>query len=56
MIDYQSYLPILDLESIISQANNNQDFTNAKTLIMMYILSLKKENRNLHRRLNDKNY
>jgi hypothetical protein len=49
-------LPILNLDQIISLANSKEDIFNSKNLIMTYILSLKKENRNLHKRLNDKHY
>jgi len=55
-IEYQSYLPILDLEEVIDKSQSSNDIKSAKSLIMTYIFSLKKENRNLHKRLNDRVY
>lgn len=55
-IEYQSYLPILDLEAALEQSQSLDDIKSMKSLIMTYIFSLKKENRNLHRRLNDRQY
>lgn len=55
-IDYQSYLPVLDLESLVQSSQSAADLEAAKSIIMTYIFSLKKENRGLHRRLNDRNF
>ena len=53
-IDYQAYLPVLDFENIINHCRNLEELTSAKSLILTYIFSLKKENRNLIKRLNNR--
>ena len=53
-IEYQAYLPVLELEEMINDCKNDKDIEAAKSLILTYIFSLKKENRSLHKRLNDR--
>ena len=53
-IEYQAYVPVLDFEKIVNKCNRINEIQPLKSLILTYIFSLKKENRNLHRRLNDK--
>jgi tRNA A37 N6-isopentenylltransferase MiaA len=53
-IEYQAYLPVLDLDQMISDCSTEQDLEASKSLILTYIFSLKKENRSLHKRLNDR--
>lgn len=53
-IEYQAYLPLFDFEKLINQCAKLNDLALAKGIILTYIFSLKKENRNLNRRLNDK--
>jgi hypothetical protein len=53
-IEYQAYLPVLDLEKMIEDCKSISDIEASKSLIMTYIFSLKKENRSLHKRLNDR--
>lgn len=55
-IEYQSYLPVLDLEAAMDQSQSLSDLKSIKSLIMTYVFSLKKENRHLHKRLNDRLY
>jgi len=45
---------LIELENIINQCSKLQEIQAAKSLILTYIFSMKKENRNLHRRINDK--
>ena len=47
---------MLELEESLKKSTNLDDIQQLKSLIMTYIFSLKKENRNLHKRLNDKSY
>lgn len=53
-IEYQAYLPVLDFEEMINNSQYLGDLQAAKSIILTYIFSMKKENRNLHRRLNDR--
>lgn len=53
-IDYQAYLPMLDFEQIINDCSSIGGIEQAKCLILTYIFSLKKENRNLHKRIDSK--
>ena len=53
-IQYQAYLPVLDLEKMINDCKSQRDIEASKSLILTYIFSLKKENRNLLKRLNDR--
>lgn len=55
-IDYQAYLPLMDLESLLSQASTAAELESLKTVILTYIFSLRKENRKLHKRLNDRQF
>lgn len=55
-IDYQAYLPLMDLESLLSQATSAGQLESLKTVILTYIFSLRKENRQLHKRLNDRQF
>jgi len=50
-IDYQAYLPVLNLQNIVDSCRTKADLSSARSLILTYIFSLKKENRNLHKRL-----
>ena len=52
-IQYQAYLPVLDLEKLLTDCKSQRDIEASKSLILTYIFSLKKENRSLHKRLND---
>lgn len=47
-------MPVLELEEMINDCKNDKDIEAAKSLILTYIFSLKKENRSLHKRLNDR--
>ena len=55
-IDYQAYLPLMDLESLLSQASTAVELESLKTVVLTYIFSLRKENRKLHNRLNDRQF
>lgn len=44
-IDYQAYLPLMDLEGLLSQATSAKQLESLKTVILTYIFSLRKENR-----------
>jgi len=53
-IEYQAYLPLLDFEELLNNCERLKDIEACKSIILTYIFSMKKENRNLHRRLNDR--
>ena len=55
-IQYQAYLPVLDLDKMINDCKSHTEIEATKSLILTYIFSLKKENRSLHKRLNDRLY
>jgi hypothetical protein len=47
-------LPLLDFEDLVNKCERIGDIDALKSIVLTYIFSLKKENRNLHRRLNDR--
>lgn len=53
-IEYQAYLPLLDFQHLINTCGQIDDLNLAKGIILTYIYSLRKENRNLQRRLRDR--
>lgn len=54
LIEYQAYLPLLDFQNLLERCKEFDDVHLAKGIILTYIYSLRKENRNLQRRLNDR--
>ena len=47
VIEYQAYLPMIDLQKVVDECERMEDLNMAKAIILTYIFSLRKENRKL---------